>query len=174
MMLVLTALLCLTQFAAAQMGARPAAARPAATSGDARVKRVLDELGYRYEVNSSNDFKLTQPTGDGDRTQIVYVNSNTETYGSLEIREVLAPAFLSDGPLSGAVANRLLRENNDAKLGAWRIVPINSGANAGKYLALFCVQLAADSDAETLRLGIKSALVLADKLEKELTGKDDY
>src|SRR5262245_6576305 len=143
--------------------------RPAA---DPRVKAALDRIGYKYELNSENDYKLTpiqtEQTGtaaDGKpiwRTQLVYVNSNTEKYGSLEIREVLAPAFLSSGPLSATVANRLLSENNTVKLGSWRLVKINSGPNAGSNLVMFAAQINADSDAESLRLTIKSVILIAD------------
>jgi hypothetical protein len=165
--------------AAAQLG--NAAKKPPA---DPRVKAALDEIGYKYEMTEDNDYKLvpiqTEQTGtkpDGTpiwRSQLVYVNSNTEKYGTLEIREVLSPAFLSNGPLSAAVANRLLRENNSVKLGSWRLVVINTGSNAGKYLAMFAAQIAADSDAESLRLTIKSVILIADRMEKELTGADDY
>lgn len=151
---------------------------------DPRVNAALDRIGYKYELDKNNDYKLTpiqtEQTGtsaDGKpiwRTQLVYVNSNTEKYGSLEIREVLAPAFLSNGPLSTEVANRLLRENNSVKLGSWRLVAINSGPNAGKYLAMFAAQINADSDPESLRLTIKSVILIADRMEKELTNADDF
>lgn len=176
---LLSCLLLLSQAATAQVGTP--ARKPAA---DQRVKAALDSIGYKYELTDENDYKLipiqteqagTKPDGSAlYRSQLVYVNSNTEKYGTLEIREVLAPAFLSNGPLSAAVANRLLRENNSVKLGSWRLVVINSGQNAGKYLAMFAAQIAADSDAESLRLTIKSVILIADRMEKELTGTDDY
>jgi hypothetical protein len=153
-------------------------------AADPRVKAALDRIGYKYELSKENDYKLTPiqteqigTAADGKpiwRTQLVYVNSNTERYGSLEIREVLAPAFLSTGPLSATVANRLLRENNTVKLGSWRLVQINSGPNAGSYLAMFAAQINADSDAESLRLTIKSVILIADRMEKELTNADNY
>ena len=178
-LLILSSLFILTQTAHAQLGS--AAKKPPA---DPRVKAALDEIGYKYELDANNDYKLvpiqTEQEGaapDGKpkfRSQLVYVNSNTEKYGTLEIREVLSPAFLSNGPLPSDVANRLLRENNSVKLGAWRVVVLNTGPNAGKYLAMFAAQIAADSDAESLRLTIKSVILIADRMEKELTGKDDY
>lgn len=175
----LLCLLLFAQVAAAQLGTT--AKKPPA---DPRVKAALDSIGYKYELDANNDYKLvpiqteeTGKTADGKplfRSQLVYVNSSTEKYGTLEIREVLAPAFLSNGPLSAAVANRLLRENNSVKLGSWRLVVINSGANAGKYLAMYAAQISADSDSESLRLTIKSVILIADRMEKELTGADDY
>jgi hypothetical protein len=176
---ILSCILLLAQAAVAQIGTQ--AKRPPA---DPRVKAALDQIGYKFVLTEDNDYKLvpiqTEQSGtsaDGKaiyRSQLAYVNSNVEKYGTLEIREVLAPAFLSNGPLSAAVANRLLRENNSVKLGSWRLVVINSGANAGKYLAMYAAQISADSDAESLRLTIKSVILIADRMEKELTGTDDY
>ena len=161
------ALVCLFFCAGAAL-AQPGGGRKA---GDPRVKALLDQIGYKYELTTSGDFKLIPIKTEEGRSQLVYVNSNTQQYSSLEIREVMSPAYLSTGPLSAAVANRLLRENGEVKFGAWRIEIHNNGQ---KYLALFAVQIAANSDAETLRLAIKSVLLVADRMEKELTGTDDY
>ncbi len=140
-------------------------------TGDPRVKALLDQIGYKYELTTSGDFKLIPIKTEDGRSQLVYVNSNTQQYSTLEIREVMSPAYLSTGPLSAAVANRLLRENSEVKFGAWRVELHNNGQ---KYLALFAVQISASTDAETLRLAIKSVLLVADRMEKELTGTDDY
>ncbi|MBD0325375.1 MAG: hypothetical protein ICV68_03035 [Pyrinomonadaceae bacterium] len=140
-------------------------------SGDPRVRTQLDQLGYKYELTTDGDFKLIPIKTEDGRSQLVYVYSNTQQYSTLEIREVMSPAYLSTGPLSAAVANRLLRENSEVKFGAWRVEPHSNGQ---KYLALFAVQISATSDTETLRLAIKSVLLVADRMEKELTGTDDY
>ena len=178
-LMILVCFVFFTQVAAAQVG--NGRQKPPA---DPRIKAALDEIGYKYEMTAENDYKLvpiqTEQVGtDANgkpkwRSQLVYVNSNTEKYGTLEIREVLSPAFLSNGPLSATLANRLLRENNTVKLGSWRLVVINSGPNAGKYLAMFAAQIGANSDAESLRLAIKSVILIADRMEKEITGADDY
>ena len=162
--LALACLLCFTESALAQPGGNR-------KSGDARVKALLEQIGYKYELTTSGDFKLIPIKTEEGRSQLVYVNSGTQMYGTLEIREVMSPAYLSTGPLSAAVANRLLRENSEVKFGAWRIETHDNGQ---KHLALFAVQIAANSDAETLRLAIKSVLLVADRMEKELTGTDDY
>jgi hypothetical protein len=173
---VLLALFAYTVAAAQSHNTKPPA--------DSRVKAALDEIGYKYELDSHNDYKLVPIRTEEDgtdaagkpkyRSQLVYVNSNTEKYGSLEIREVLAPAFLSDGPLPANLANRLLRDNNLVKFGSWRLVVINSGPNTGKYLAMFAAQIGATADAESLRLTIKSVILIADQMEKEITNADDY
>ena len=130
-------------------------------AGDARVKALLDQIGYKYELNADGDYKLIPVETENGRSQLAYVISKTQQYGTLEIREVMSPAYLSTGPLSAVVANRLLRENSEVKFGAWRVEPHNNGQ---KYLALFAVQIAANADAETLRLAIKSVLLVADRM----------
>jgi hypothetical protein len=166
-LLILACVLCL----AAQGLAQSTAAGGARKTGDARVKALLDQIGYKYELTVDGDFKLIPIATDSGRSQLAYVVSKTHQYGTLEIREVMSPAYSSTGPLSATIANRLLRENGEVKLGAWRIEP---HANGQKSLALFAVQVAATSDAETLRLAIKSVILVADRMEKELTGTDDY
>lgn len=158
--------------------AMAAAAQTAKPAPDPRVKSALDSIGYKYTLNDSNDYKLTpiqtEQVGTVWRSQLVYVNSNTEKYGSLEIREVLSPVFLTDDPLQADIANRLLIDNNRVKLGAFRTVLINSGVNKGKCLVMFAAQIPANADAESLRLTIKSVILIADRTEKDITGKDDY
>ncbi len=107
-------------------------------------------------------------TSDG-RTQVAWVISKTNTYGSMEIREIISPAFKTGGTLSTAMALRLLQENNKFKIGAWRLV--GEGANQAVYYA---IQISADVDAQSLSAAITSATLIADALEKEIVGTDDY
>lgn len=165
---ILALLCCVLFFTAQAARAQGVGARKA---GDPRVKALLDQIGYKYELTIDGDFKLIPITTDNGRSQLAYVISKTQPYGTLEIREIMSPAYSSTGPLPAAVANRLLRENSEVKLGAWRVEP---HANGQKSLALFAVQVTAGSDAETLRLAIKSVILVADRMEKELTGTDDY
>jgi len=139
-----------------------------ATGGDARVRRALTTLGEKFVVDSDNDFKLIRDTSDG-RTQIAWVISKTNTYGSMEIREIISPAFKTGGALSSAMALRLLRENDKYKIGAWRLV--GEGANQAIYYA---IQISADIDPQSLNAAIKSATLIADALEKEIVGTDDF
>lgn len=136
--------------------------------GDARVRNVLTQLRDKFIVDSDNDFKLVRDTSDG-RTQVAWVLSNTNTYGSMEIREIISPAFKTGGSLSSSLALRLLRENNKYKLGAWRLV--GEGDNQAIFYA---VQITANADAQTVNAAIKSATLIADAMEKEIVGTDDF
>ena len=103
---VLAVLFTLAHTAAAQIGGAPKKA-PA----DPRVRAALEQLGYKYELTEENEYRLfpieTEPAGtDANgkptyRSQLVYINSATEPYGTLEIREVWSPAFLLHGAAHG-------------------------------------------------------------------------
>ncbi|SRR6266851_2198375 len=149
---------------------RSTTSSPSALSsgGDPRVRTALTSLSEKFVVDSDGDFKLIRDTSDG-RTQVAWVISKTSTYGSMEIREIISPAFKTGGTLSTAMALRLLQENNKYKIGAWRLV--GEGANQAVYYA---IQISADVDAQSLNAAIKSATLIADALEKEIVGTDDY
>jgi putative sensory transduction regulator len=136
------------------------------TVPDAGIKAQLTELGYKYELDDDNDFKLVFEVGDEGRSQIVYVLSAVESYGKHSVREVWSPAYESpteDFP--GPVANRLLEASNSAKLGAW----VKQGKNA-----TFVVKIPSDASKEELDDAIDAAIKLADEMENELTpGQDD-
>ncbi|WP_211368220.1 hypothetical protein [Pseudoxanthomonas gei] len=136
------------------------------SSADARIKAQLSALEYDYEVDEDNDFKLVFAVDETDRSQIVYVRSPVETYGSHAVREIWSPGYASpDGDFPARIANRLLEASGDAKLGGW----VKQGRNA-----VFVVKIAADAGKEELDDAIDSAVTLADQMEAELTpGKDD-
>jgi len=135
-------------------------------SADAGIKAQLTALDYDYEVDEDNDFKLVFAVDETDRSQIVYVRSPVETYGTHAVREIWSPGYASpDGDFPARIANRLLEASGDAKLGGW----VKQGRNA-----VFVVKIAADASKEELDDAMDSAVSLADQMEAELTpGKDD-
>ena len=141
-----------------------------APSGDQRVKKALDELELKYTIDSDGDFKLTFEFEDG-RSQLCFINSNTETFKNLEIREVWAPGYKSDGPFSATVANKLLEDSFKKKLGAWQTMTSDDGT----YLAVFAAKIDAACDAPSLHACIKAVISAADDMEESLTGdKDEF
>lgn len=147
--------------------AGPAAA--ATVERDPGVAKLLDQLGYKYEVDSEGDYRLTfgMDEDEDGRSQMVFVRSPVETYGSHKVREVWSPGYLSDADAFPAdVANRLLTATQDSKLGAW--------AKQGRY-AVFVVKLPADAGADELDDAVEAALRSADEMEAELTpGEDEF
>lgn len=160
LIITLVAVLCVPSEAPAQSGSAP---RP-----DPRIKRALDQAKLKYEVDEDGDYKLTFEL-ENKRSQLVLINSQTETFGELEIREIWALGYMSENPFSAAVANRLLDNNEITKLGAWQTKKLN-----GKYTAVFTAKVSAVMSPEHLEMVLAAVYQNADEIEKELTGKDDY
>lgn len=154
-------------FALLLCAAVPALAQDAAKA-DPAVGRLLDQLEYEYEVDEDGDYRLVfEVDGATDkRSQLVYVRSPVETYGTLRIREIWAPGYKAAGKdFPADVANRLLAATQDNKIGAW--------AKQDEY-AVFVVKLPADAAAQALEDAIDAAVTSADRMEAELTpGKDE-
>ncbi len=148
------------------------AAEPAKTAGkegDPAVRRLLDKLEYKYDVDEEGDYRLTFGLDEKDdgRSQLVFVRSPVETYGAHKVREIWSPAYLSaTDEFPAKVANRLLAATQESKLGAW--------AKQGRH-AVFVIKLPADASAQELDDAVDAALRSADAMEHELTpGKDDF
>ncbi|KAB8189502.1 hypothetical protein FKV24_009265 [Lysobacter maris] len=133
---------------------------------DASIERQLDALGYNYDVDEDGDYKMTFEVEDG-RTQLVFVISKVESYGKHKVREVWAPAYRAeDSDFPTLVANRLLQETMENKLGAWA---------KQDDMAVYVVKIAADASNEELEDAIEYATQVADRMEAILTdGEDEF
>ena len=90
--------------------------------GDPRVKKMLDALELRYSVDNDGDFKVMVEFEDG-RSQVAFIDSQTQLLGDFEIREVWSVAYVSEGYLDIDTANTLLMKNYELKIGSWRLIP---------------------------------------------------
>ncbi|MGO8703657.1 MAG: hypothetical protein ACLQVA_07545 [Candidatus Brocadiia bacterium] len=135
---------------------------------DARIKKVLDARKIEYDLTRSGNFKVTFNLKNG-RSQVAIISSATYRYMNLEIREILSPAYRSVAPFTAEVADRLLADNNDKKLGAWVMQKDKDG-----YYAMFVTKIPADSSDESFISALRLTLEAADEMEKELTGKDEF
>jgi hypothetical protein len=136
-----------------------------AAAPDKAVGRVLDTLKYPYEVDEDGDYKMVFDLDDG-RTQLVFVRSTVEEYGKHKIREIWSPGYNAPGKqFPAAVANRLLEDSQDAKLGGWV---------KQDQLAMFVVKVDATANADALSDAIDAAMRTADAMEAELTETDEY
>jgi hypothetical protein len=143
----------------------------AAGTPDTRVKAALTKAGLKYELTSDGDFKVTMKFEDG-RTQVVLINSNTETLKdtNMEIREITAIAYKTSGNLPAEVANILMKDSQKRKIGAWEVIATSSGTSA----AIFDAKIAADASGDNLVKVLQLVAIRADVMEKELTSKDDF
>ena len=147
------------------LAAAATASTALAADPDKAVGRHLDKLGYPYEIDEDGDYRMVFDM-EGERTQLVYVRSVVEEYGSQHVREVWSPGYQSSTDVFPvAVANRLLEDAQDAKMGGW--------VKQDK-VAMFVVKLDADAPAEALDDAIEAASRTADAMELELTKQDEY
>lgn len=158
----------LTTFATLLLSTSIAPARSSASGGDPRVKDALDKLGLKYEVEQDGDFKVGMKL-QGGRTQVAWIGATTEKLGSLEIREIASPAYQTQGALSKEIANRLLSDNAQKKLGGWQTYQ-----DKQTQVVMFVAKIPANSSAEELQDTLETVLVSADDMEQTLTGKDDF
>ncbi|ROP80165.1 hypothetical protein EDF74_1234 [Stenotrophomonas rhizophila] len=136
-----------------------------AAEADKAVGRALDTLKYTYEVDEDGDYKMVFDMDDG-RSQLAFVRSTVEEFGKHKIREIWSPAYNSPGKqFPAAVANRLLEDSQDAKMGAWV---------KQDQLAMFVVKVDANATPEALSDAIDAAVRTADAMELELTEQDEY
>ena len=140
---------------------------PVARPVDARVEAALKESKLAYGMDGG-DFRLKYDL-DGGRSQLVWVASGTTKLDRLEIRDVWSVAYRSKGEVPADMAIHLLQENARMILGAWQV---NQGKD--EYLIVFSAPVNATADASTLAEVIEVVTLSADRIEKELTGKDEY
>ncbi len=67
------------------------------------------------------------------------------------------------------LAIHLLQENVRMVLGAWQV-----SQGKDEYLVVFLAQVNADADAAALREVIEVVMYSADRIEKELSGRDAF
>jgi hypothetical protein len=136
---------------------------------DPRVQAILEETDFQFTVNSDGNFKIIYDAGAG-RTQVLFVESNVERLGELEIREVWSPIGQSSSEsFPAAVSDRLLRVGASMKVGAVEVVAID-----GKPTAYFSAKVPADLDAAKLISVINAVATTADENENALFGGDKY
>jgi len=137
--------------------------------GDPRVRRALEQLECPYEVDADGDFKITVKLAE-NRTQLVLINSNTESFAGMEIREVYSLGYIGDGDPDEHLLKLLLLENGTVKFGAWRLIESKNGTVG----VVFAAHIAASIDAKVLDSIIDVVAAKADEFEKRVSGTDEY
>jgi hypothetical protein len=148
-------------------GVAHAQAPAAAAAPDARVETALKiaQLGFLID---EGDYRLDYKV-DATRSQRVWIASGTTSLPPLEVRDVWSVAARGKGAVPADLAVHLLQENVRMVLGAWQV---NQGKD--EYLVVFSAQVNADADAAALREVIEVVMYSADRIEQELSGKDEF
>jgi hypothetical protein len=143
-------------------------ARLQAGEPDQRVEKALKKLGLKYTVDKDGDFKLILAT-QGDRSQVVFINSDTETLRKMEIREIWSPAAKFSSTPPSALSQALLEKNGSFKIGSYAY------KKAGDvYVLVFHAQISANASAEELLSVVIGVAMMADATESDIMQTDDF
>jgi hypothetical protein len=145
-----------------------AAALAAEGKPDARVSKLLGRLHIDYSTTDTGNFSIDYDLGSG-RKQTVYIMSETETYGSLEIREIWTNAGNLDSEPSSDDLMQLLQDNNDEKIGAWSL----ESSDDGGPLAYFSVKVPTYLKDKDFSDMIQFVAQVGDAMERKLFDADD-
>ena len=132
---------------------------------DNSVKRRLDAVGQKYEVDKDGDFKMTFTFPDEKRSQIVFVSGAPyEVVGGVQVRNIFAPvAKVKEDDIADKAVD-LLTANNSYKLGAYEI---------GGQILYFSMKVPDNATPAQLKSAVQSAVSVADDKEKEISGTRD-
>jgi hypothetical protein len=145
-------------------------ANAAAEEEDGRVRSALTKAGIEFQVTNDKTFKVIVKL-KGGRTHVVLIDSNTSKINgtNMEFREVYAMAHKVEGELPGDLSNKMMKQSHDKKIGAWELIQGN-----GTSLAVFTAKVDAELNDTNLAKIINSIGLVADTMESEISGKDDY
>jgi hypothetical protein len=138
-------------------------------AADARVRNALEQLKIPFIIDDDGDFNSELKVDKG-RTQNVLIYSTTQKLGHLEMREIASAAYRIEGDLDAKVAQRLLASNAQLKVGAWQL-------DLGKgnvHYAVLSVKIPANASPQEMEDAISVVMYGADRLEQELSAKDNF
>lgn len=138
---------------------------PMAQSGAIDVVAALKQLGLKYEVDKDGDYRLLFDVGEG-RSQAVYIRGKSEVWRGIRVLEIFSPALDLQGKLPPELASKLLLDSQNAKLGGWQM-------RAGPQIE-YAVKVPDDLTPEQLQDLLEYVLDSADRLEREVTGTDEF
>ena len=131
---------------------------------DSSVKRRLDSVGQKYEIDKDGDFKLTFSFKEDKRTQIVFIEGTADEIGGMTVRNVFAPVAMVDKDNIAGKAVDLLKASNGYKSGAFEI--------EGNYV-LFSMKVPDNATGAQLKRAAELVSIVADEKEKEISGSRD-
>lgn len=138
-----------------------------ALAEDVRVKTRLEAAKLKYQVDDDGDYQLVFDTENG-RSQLVFINSKTSTVGSMEIRDVWSIAVRASNIPPAAIRDMLSRNANYI-LGSWSMRTMG-----GHETLIFTIPVNVTIPANELAYIAGIVAEVADEVEKELLGSDDY
>lgn len=131
---------------------------------DSSLKRRLDSIGQKYEIDKDGDFKITLSFTEDKRSQIVFVEGAPYDVAGVQVRNIFAPvAKVTEDGVAGKAVD-LLKANNGYKIGAYEI--------SGNVLML-SLKIPEAASGEQIQKAIRLAASVADNKEIEMSGARD-
>lgn len=133
---------------------------------DKNIAAQLKALKMEYDVSSAGNFKV--PLKIKDRTQLVFIQSESVAPIEVGFRKVYTYASVSKTPLSDAKARELFENNSNYTVGY-----VSSVQSDKDTVVMYSVQVPANADKVLLEDVISIVANTGDELEMALTGKDE-
>lgn len=138
------------------------------------IKKMLDELGYKYALTESGNIMLDFDLQDDDgkptgRSHRVIIAKTTDKWGPFEVIKVAATVMKIKDELDKTKANQLLIENSIEKFGKWVVIRSDAG-----YRIMYEVRMSIRDPASVMQKALLNVFGRADAMEKLWTGKDDF
>lgn len=130
---------------------------------DQRIKKALDELDVKYVIDDDGDYAITIYEAE-ERSQLVYVVSETDSIEGFEIRDIFSYAVRDKAPTLEMTSD-LMRTSNKSLIGAFEMT---SGGNI-----LYIAKIPANLPLKQLHGIIRAVAAYADDAEKEILGSDE-
>ena len=137
---------------------------------DPGVAAALDEQGVIYSVNDEGNFVVVfQMDADEERSQRVFVVSQTSTYRNAELREIWSVAVVLNEYPDEDLMYYLLTVNSGIKVGSWAVEEFDD-----ELWILYTIKVPVDIDSAALKDLVYFVAEMCDELEAELVGDDIY
>jgi len=134
-----------------------------------KVEELLKKAQLKYSVDKDGDFKLVFDVGDG-RSQVLFINSQTEEMGGQEIVEIWSPAYKGTASQQGSLGLGLLLASNNKKIGAWQAV-----RSEDQVFFLFKAKVPLSAlTPNFIKAVCAGVAATADEVENELTQADNF
>lgn len=138
---------------------------------DPRVSSALDELDIPYNYDPSTGRFEVLCQFKNDRSQAVFIDSKTNDFMGIKLREIFSPALESERPFDSRTTNLLLRDNAELIHGDWCI---HMSEDSSKHFAVYSLSALASAEPEPLWGMIQCVAEVADEMENRLSGLDEF
>lgn len=138
---------------------------------DRQLENQINRIGFKFNYDQNTKrYNLIFEVSEG-RTQILYINEKTYDAEGFKIREIYSPVatLQNKTDFSHRVLFNLLEKNYEYKIGSWQI-----HGGEPPFQLQYSIRVNDKIEDNHLRELIKLAVKVADAMELELTGTDDF